>query len=89
MVDIVMYTNVSENVQPGTIVTFIDVGNILFKRETDKKNKNKNFLNNLMKLRKKKRKIVAIAFGMSHCSFRAMHKITVDLNMMHNKNHLL
>jgi len=32
MVDIVMYTNVSENVQPGTIVTFIDVGNILFKR---------------------------------------------------------
>jgi hypothetical protein len=27
-----MYTNVSENVQPGTIVTFIDVGNILFKR---------------------------------------------------------
>ena len=31
MVDIVMYTNVSENVQPGTIVTFINVGNIPFK----------------------------------------------------------
>ena len=31
MVDIVMYTNVSENVQPGTIVTFIKVGNIPFK----------------------------------------------------------
>jgi hypothetical protein len=38
-----------------------------------------------MKLREKKRKIVAIAFGMSHYSFRAMHKITVDLNMMQNK----
>jgi len=32
IVDVVMYTNVSENVQPGTIVTFINVGNILFKR---------------------------------------------------------